>query len=424
MTTASDKNIKRLLGIIALDQTYIQFSLPIVTLIFFDSASRLLPPDTSNAVRSMWFGTCISIPYFINLFFAPLLSTLSDEFGRRKFLLLEIISAFLYTLLAGFGIVFGQLWLLIVGFVIRGAFSRTNTTALAMIGDACEKNRKMAFMGYLQVAISIGACIGPILSGYFAKSFFFDTLNFSLPFFISAILALINSVLTYYLIGETLQQKTSDTVQASNMTRLSANLQSIKHVITHPDILRASLLLLLFQFSWSIYYQFMPALLKTVYQFDAHQLGLFVGMIAFWLLVGSGPTFRILRKNWNSHQLLNISACLVLAGIAIPVAVYFHYLPDFFFWISSIPTAIGDVLAYICLTTLFSNVVADHMQGKVMGVNFLITGLVWSACGFFGGVLIGHSPILPFLIAPLGVICSLFAINAHYGKKMVLSYSY
>src|SRR3990167_3577239 len=151
--------IKRLLGVITLDQTYVEFSLPIITLIFFDPASRLFPVDTTIAERSMWYGICISIPYFINLFFAPLLSTLSDEFGRRKFLLFEISSSFCFMLMAGFAILLGHLWLLLASFVVRGAFSRTNTTALAMIGDTASQDKKMLYMGYLQVAISIGACI-------------------------------------------------------------------------------------------------------------------------------------------------------------------------------------------------------------------------------------------------------------------------
>lgn len=422
--TSRENTIKRLLGVIALDQTYIEFSLPIVTLVFFDPASRLFDADTSFTVRSMWYGMCISIPYFINLFCAPFISTLSDEFGRRKFLIFEISSAFFYTLFAGLGILLGHLWLMMLGFVIRGAFSRTNTTALAMIGDSCTKNNKMAYMGYLQVAISIGACAGPIISGFFANRFFFDALNFSLPFFIAAGLALSNAIITYFLIDETLQQKSSEAFQHNGKSRLATNLQAIKYVITHPDILKTSLLLLSFQIGWSLYYQYIPPLLKTVYHFDAHTLGIFIGMIAFWLILGAGPIFKFVHANFNNHQLLNLCASIELGGIAVALATYFHYLPTYFLWISAIPMAVGDVIAYICLTTLYSNVVPDHMQGKVMGINFLIVGLVWGGTGLLGGLLISYSPILPMLISPLGLIASLFAINADSGRKMVLNYGH
>lgn len=422
MKKSAEKTIKRLLGIITLDQTYIEFALPIITLIFFDPTSRIMPASVDYAARSMWFGICISTPYFINLFCAPFFSALSDEFGRRKFLLFEISSAFLYMLCAALGVFFGEMWLLVLGFVIRGAFSRTNTTALAMIGDTCTKSKKLTYMGYLQVAICAGACIGPIIAGLFANRFYFDFFNFSLPFFIGSCLALINVMLVYFLIDETLPQPASESIKSAE-GRLHANLQSVKYVITHADILKISLLLLLFQISWSSYYQFTGPLLKTVYQFSPERLSFFISMIAFWLVLGAGPVFRWLHKRCSSLTILNLSAVVEVIGILITILVYYHYLPTIFIWISALPVAMGDVLAYICLTTLYSNVVPEYMQGKVMGINFLIVGLVWGGTGLAGGFLISISPILPFLIAPLGVVASLFVINAKPGRKMVINYS-
>lgn len=419
-----DITLKRLLGIITLDQTYIEFALPILTLVFFDPASRLFPADTSLAVRSMWYGTCLSIPSLINLFFAPLLSTLSDEFGRRKFLLFEISSAFLYMIFAGLGVLLGQLWLLIAGFVVRGAFSRTNTTALAIVGDSSSGSAKLKWMSRIQIAISLGACIGPIISGFFAQRYFFATLNFSLPFFIAACLAFLNAALTYFLMDETLQQKSSHAFRDAASSRMRANLLAVKYVITHPDILKTAFILLLIQIGWSTYYQFMPPLLKTVYHFNAHTLGIFIGMIAFWLIIGAWPVFNWIHKHFNNHEVMNISIILELIGFALTLATYFHLVPQYTLWIAAMPVAIGDMLSYISLTTIFSNVVPDHMQGKVMGINFLIVGLVWGGTSLIGGTLIGINPILPMILAPLGSLGAFMVMNMHFGKKLVYSYSH
>lgn len=415
-------NIRRLLGIITLDQMYTEFSLPIVTLIFFDHASRLFPTDTPVSVRSMWYGACIATPYLINLFFAPLLSTLSDEFGRKKFLIFEIFSSFFYSFLAGLGICFGSLWLLFTGFIIRGAFSRTNTTALSMIGDSCSKPDKMAFMSYLQVAICLGACLGPIISGYLARGYYFSTLNFSLPFFVAAGFALLNSTLTYLFISETLQHRSSNTWPGEERGRLAANLSAAHYVITHPDVLKTSIILILFQLGWSSYYQFIPPLLKTVYHFNSHQLGIFIGLIAFWLVISASVIFKIIYPALDSYRLLIFSAISEIVGILMTIAVYYHLLPDFFLWLAAIPVSLGDVLAYITLTSIFSNIVPNHMQGKVTGINFLIVGLVWGATGLIGGLLISYTPILPIVLAPLGIIASLLATTTKYGKNMVLNY--
>src|SRR3990167_6571156 len=146
-------------------------------------------------------------------------------------------------------------------------------------------------------------------------------------------------------------------------------------------------------------------------------------MIALWLIIGAGPIFKLLYPAYSNHKILNISIGLEFIGILLTLASYFHFLPDYFLWAGAMPMAVGDVLAYICLTTLFSNVVSDHMQGKVMGINFLIVGLIWGSTGFVGGMLISYTPILPLLIAPCSIFAAFLVINAGFGRKMVLSYS-
>lgn len=86
------------------------------------------------------------------------------------------------------------------------------------------------------------------------------------------------------------------------------------------------------------------------------------------------------------------------------------------------PTAAGDVIAYSCLTTLYSNVMPAEKQGKVMGINFIVVGSIWATTGFLGGILMGFSPLLPLALAPIGVICSLFLVQANFGRKLALNY--
>lgn len=414
--TVVTKTLRSLLGIIFLDQTYITITFPLITLIFFDPQSRLFASDTSYAERSVWYGLCVALPNIINVFFAPVLSALSDEWGRRNILLIEIFSAFLFTLALGLGVYYGLLGLIFLGFVIRGAFSRTNPTALTIIGDTAPRHQKILYMSYLQFAISLGAALGPLLGGALAIQLWFSALNFSLPFFIGAVLALFNTGLAFYLIRETLQKSASHRPQLT--------LKALKDVIAHPDVLRISLVLLLIQISWSMYYQFIPPILKTVYGFDARQLGLFIGMIALWLAVATGFWMKILHRFLSVRQLLLVSIYLVLAGLVLNLFACAGWLPHgtLFIWLSAIPIATGDVMAYACLTGLYSNAVTPEKQGKVMGVSFIIVSSAWGVTGFLGGMLLSLSPLLPLLIAPCGVAGLLVLVHADFGRKLVLSY--
>ena len=144
-----------------------------------------------------------------------------------------------------------------------------------------------------------------------------------------------NIILTYFLIEETLQKRVSHLLpEAGN--RLRANLQSVKYVITHSDVLKISILLCLFQFTWSSYYQFISPILKTFYQFSLQQLSLFIGMLAFWLIIGAGPIFKLLHGRITQQQILITSALLEVTGIVLTLTVYYGYLPDIIFWLAAI----------------------------------------------------------------------------------------
>lgn len=403
--TPEQKTLRSLFGIIFLDLTYLTLTYPLITLIFFDTQSRLFPTNMSFAERSMWYGFCVSLPNIINIFFAPLLSALSDEFGRKKILLLEILRTLFFALTVGLGIYAGSLALVLLGFAIKGAYARPSPTPLAIIGDVAPKQKKVVYMGYLQCATSIGASVGPILGGYFATRFMFAQLNFSLPFFIGAGLALLNIFLSLFLIRETLKKRNTPAWSQFNMT-------AFKQILAHPDIRRLSLILFFIQISWSTYYQFMPPILKTVYHFDSHQLGWFIGMIAVWLAVATGMCIRILHHFLSVRQLLLVSLYLILAGLIITLLGFAHiFSGNTLLWMGAAPTAMGDVIAYSCLIALYSNVLEREKQGKVMGISFLVAACAWTTTGFLGGILMSMSPLLPLIVAPAGIFATLIFIH-------------
>jgi DHA1 family tetracycline resistance protein-like MFS transporter len=401
-----------LLLVMLFDHTSLNITFPVLTLLFFDAQSSLFAPDTSHAVRSMWYGLCVAVPHIVNIVMSPLLAALSDEFGRKKILLLGTFGAFLFAITAALGVMWGLLSLLFAGRIIQGAFSRTNPIAQAVIGDISTRENKVRYMGYLQASISIGAFIGPILGGYLAMPIDFAKLNFALPYLVAAVFAGISCVLTGFIFSETLTVKHSKTWNYFNY-------RTIKKVVLNPAVFRISIILLLSQISWSLYYQFMPPVLKTVLGFDAHALGIFVGMIAFWLAIATTFGIRLLDRYFSLRQILFLSLYLVLFGLLI-TAVFCVWtrsqssLP--LIWLAAVPTAIGDVIAYSCLITFYSNVVAVDEQGKVMGVCFIIIGLIWSLAGMLGGMLMSVYSLLPLLVAPVGILLAIGLLHSRWGR--------
>jgi DHA1 family tetracycline resistance protein-like MFS transporter len=415
LTKTRSSSILPLLWVMLFDHTSLNITFPVLTLLFFDTQSSLFAPDTSLPVRSMWYGLCVAVPHIVNILMTPVLSALSDMHGRKKILVIGTLGAFLFAVTAGLGILWGMLSLLFVGRIIQGAFSRTNPIAQAVIGDISYRENKVRNMGYLQLAISLGAFIGPIIGGYFANHFFFARLNFSLPYFIAAFFGGLSCLMTLTIFKETMPVSLSGAAK---------KLGSFKNVMLNKDVQRISVILLLSQISWSAYYQFMPPILKTTLAFDAHALGLFVGLVAFWLAVATGFGIRLFQQWWSLRDMLFVSLYLVLIGLIFSLVFCYLHLGEksnVFIWLSAIPTAMGDVIAYSCLTTLYSDVVSQDEQGKVMGICSIVVAVVWSLTALLGGLMMSVSVLMPLLVAPIGIVVSIALLHLGFvlNKKEV-----
>lgn len=379
------------------DHTSLNMTFPILTMIFFDPMSHFFSAESSFAERSMWYGLCISTPHLMNILFTPLLSTLSDAFGRKKILLLGILGAMIFALTAALGVYGGCFSLLIIGLLIRGAFSRTNPIAQAIVGDISNKELKVLHMGYLQGAISMGAFLGPMIGGYFANRYFFATLNFSLPFFMAAFIASISLILTGILFKESLPEKNRHGI------RHHFHYPNIKKILQHPGVWPILIILLLSQISWAMYYQYIPPILKTAFQFTAGQLGIFLGLIAVWLTIATVLGINILQRFFTLTEMLLQSIYTILLGLILTIiGFYMHWTG--LVWLAAIPTAMGDVVAYSCLVAFFSNTVDRSEQGKAMGICFIIVAMTWALTGVAGGFMMSVHPLLPLIIAPLPLL--------------------
>jgi MFS family permease len=404
------KTLGKLFAFIILDQTALTLTFPLLTLIFFDSQTRLFNPHASLAERSFYYGLCISIPNLINLFFAPLLSALSDTLGRKKILLIEIFSLSLFTSLVGLGTYFGNLVCIFCGYTIKGAFSRSNPTALTIIGDTVTPSKKLLYMGYLQFAISLGAAIGPLLGGY-TSTLGFKSFNFASGFFIAALVASLNTIAILCLMPETLPTSTRNTKHF--------NLNAIRQVLNQKQVLWIGFILLLLQFSWSMYYQYAPPLLKHYYHLQGKQLGLFISLIAVWLALASGFFIPLLQRFFTLSNILIAAIWSMFTGYALNLIALSPLLPQAqgLHFIAAIPLACGDVIAYSCLMALFSNAVSPTQQGKVMGFSYIIIGGMWALSGFLGGMVMRLSPSAPFVLGPVGIIIALIAFSLMASKS-------
>lgn len=371
---------------------------PLFALVFFDLHSHLLSSDASHATRSYWYGICMAIPSIATFIAAPLLSCLSDRYGRKNLLILSLSGTMIAGIITSLAILSSDIYLFVLGVFIQGLFCRTNPLAQAVVGDIETGKEKLSTMGYLQSMIAFGAFLGPIIGGYCAH-LYFDTINFSAPFFLSAILSAIGVLVCIYFFKETL---------VTHHKTLSLRLM-FGSVVLFKETLGLAALLACGQFTWSFYYQYAPAALKLTNQFSAGSIGIFVGLMALWVTLGSSLGIRLLRNRFDLYACLKIGLSLqCLGGLLIVIAFYTHY--SWLIWLSSVPAASGDVIAFGVLSTVYSNRYPNQ-QGQAMGACYLNAALIWTITGLLGGYLIALYNILPLIIAPLGVALALIFLK-------------
>lgn len=408
-------NKKFLYSITFLNQLSLSITFPVLTLVFYDPSSWLIDGDTLPEWRSFYYGLAIASTHIGGLFFIPLISLLSDYFGRKPLLILGAIGLMIVAISESIAILVGTLWLFIAGRVIGGLSAQILPLAQATISDMSTSHNKFIHMGTLQFMISAAACIGPILGGFFAKNIFFSSLNYATPFIIAIFTSVLCFFITQYYFHETLLH--------SQRKKKKFDWPAYKKLLTQKNIIAISIQLFFLQFGWRIYYQFILPVLKVNFGFSAPSLGLFSGMIALWLALATPLLMHRFSNNYSLPQIIQRSTFMMLIGLmmtVIAVSLQYSLLTLILIWIAAIPLAMGDVIAYSAITTQYSDAVGNKEQGAIMSICHVIVSIIWVGSGFLGGLLSGVNLLLPLLVAPLGIIILIVA-KFYYSPKIVVT---
>lgn len=371
---------------------------PVLALVFFDAQSGLFVSDLSFSDKTYYYGLCLALVNLGNLMGAPLLSSFSDKYGRKNILILSFLGLFLAGLISSLAIFLSILYLFMIGIFILGLFARINPIAQAIIGDANNHKIKLMSMGYLQSAIAFGAFLGPILGGYFAH-FYFNLINFSAAFILSACLSFLAFLICYFFFKETIALK----VKSKSLFALAfASFRLLKNPVMRPYVF----LLAFSQITWSFYYQYAPAILKVQNQFSAKELGFFIGLMALWVMLGS--SFGLYALNRRLNLLLSLRFSLGMQFLALILFILAFFLnANMLAWVSALPMAMGDVIAFVVLSTHYSNHF-KYEQGQAMGACYLNSALMWAMTAFLGGYLMSLFELLPILLALLSLLIALY----------------
>jgi len=155
--------------------------------------AQLTGQGMSEAAR---YGGWLFFVYALMQFlFAPLIGNLSDRFGRRPVLILALTALSFDYLITGLA---PTVWWLFVGRTLSGMAGASYTTANAYIADVSPPEKRAANFGLVGAAFGLGFIVGPAIGGLLGA------FGPRVPFFVSAVLAILNALFGLLVLKESL----------------------------------------------------------------------------------------------------------------------------------------------------------------------------------------------------------------------------
>jgi MFS family permease len=134
----------------------------------------------------------VSVYALCSLISTPVIGRLSDQYGRRRLLLLSQAGTCVGFIVLGFS---EALWMVFLGRILDGLTAGNLSTAQAYISDHTEPQNRAKAFGVIGIAFGIGFSLGPALGGLLGGSG-----NEHVPFLFAACLSAGSIILSYTLL--------------------------------------------------------------------------------------------------------------------------------------------------------------------------------------------------------------------------------
>lgn len=309
--------------------------------------TELIHSDLSDAaLYSGWIMFSFAIMQFI---FAPIIGNLSDQYGRRKVLLISLF---------GFGIDYIILALaptitwLFIGRIIAGITGASFTTASAYIADISPPEKRAQNFGMIGAMFGLGFIIGPVMGGVLGQ------FGSRVPFYAAAGLTLLNWLYGYFILPESL-----DLEHRRKFDWKRANpFGSLKQLKRYP--LASGLIIALFfvyiaahavQSTWTF---FSMEQLK----WDETMVGYSLGAVGVLVAVVQGGLIRVITPKIGQKN--SVYAGMTLYAIGFFLFAFCSQTWQMFAVL--IPYCLGGI-AGPALQGLISNEVPANEQGELQG---------------------------------------------------------
>ena len=352
------------------------FSIILVVFIDLLGFSLILPllpyyAETFNASQTVT-GILIASYAVMQLIGAPILGRLSDRFGRRPVLLLSVFGTFLGFLLLGFA---NALWMLFASRILDGLTGGNLSVAQAYISDVTDEKSRSKGLGLIGAAFGLGFIIGPVSGGLLSQW------GYAVPAFAAAAISLINLVLIYAWLPESLTTEKRNQMTADRPAfSLNALLVALKRPFTGSILITRFFFGLAFAILQTIFSLY--ALVK--FNLTARETGLVLTYVGVLSVIMQGFLVGRLTNRFREDML--IAASVVIMGISLlgwalaPTLLWLYIILT--------PMALSGGLLNTLLSSILTKAVAPQEIGGILGLSTAVESSTRIIAPILGGVLL------------------------------------
>lgn len=325
--------------------------------------------------------------------FVPFWGKLSDRVGRRPIILMSVFGSFISYLIFGFA---NSLFLLFFSRMLAGLMGANIATAQAYIGDTTTFEERAKYMGLIGAAFGVGFMLGPFVGGVMSR------ISFGAPGFLASGLALINVVLAYFMLPESVKDR-SKSVRRPGLL----NFSTVAEAFRQPGIGKLVLVFFFYTVAFSNLYVAFPLFTGSVFKYGAAENGYLFAYIGLVAIIVQGGAIGKLARKFGEKSLMATGLVLLLAGLVlVPGATTLVHLVLLITFL-----AVGSALVTPSLTSLISKSAGHGEQGTVLGVSQSFSSLARVIGPFWGGFILGTAGISwPFYTGSIMLLAALLLV--------------
>jgi DHA1 family tetracycline resistance protein-like MFS transporter len=331
-------------------------------------------------------GFLLSSNAIFGFFFGPLLSRLSDSYGRKPLMLISLAGTFVGFTVLTFS---KNIIVLLISRIIDGIFSGQFPIAKAVIGDVVSPEERPKQMTNIGITFGLAFLIGPAIGG------FLSSFGFIGPGILATILTGFCFVYTLIFLKESLPRKVGYNewqVSLPETSELGTKSQSIwKNNKT---------LVLVMQYS---FIAITAGILQTTFSlFAGVQLGLepLVVGILLTLLGVYQIFFRVLIFNRLRNSIGDPKTMLLGLGTYVFGYIFLAFVTQAWqLMIILLFISFAGSMSQGILTGFISRSVDGKSQGKIMGITTGLDNLAQIFGPIIGGTLLSFNGNLPYALS-------------------------